>query len=65
MKNNSYLEEWLSKTRYLYMDIFDDNFAINFEEVTNGELVEKGILEIPSDEVLEDLYDMPFQENKI
>ena len=60
MKNNSYLEEWLSKTRYLYMDIFDDNFAPNFEEVTNGELVEKGILEIPSDEVLEDLYDMPF-----
>ena len=60
MKNNSYLEEWLSKTRYLYMDVFDDNFAINFEEVTNGELVEKGILEIPSDEVLEDLYDMPF-----
>ena len=60
MKNNSYLEEWLSKTRYLYMDVFDDNFAINFEEVTNGELVEKGILEIPSGEVLEDLYDMPF-----
>lgn len=60
MKNNSYLEEWLSETRYLYMDVLDDNFAINFEEVTNSELVEKGVLEIPSDEVLEDLYDMPF-----
>ena len=60
MKNNSYLEKWLSETRYLYMDVLDDNFAINFEEVTNRELVEKGVLEIPSDEVLEDLYDMPF-----
>lgn len=60
MKNNSYLEEWLSETRYLYMDVLDNNFAINFEEVKNSELVEKGVLEIPSDEVLEDLYDMPF-----
>ncbi len=60
MKNNSYLEEWLSETRYLYMDVFDDGFSINFEKVTNGELVEKGILKIPSDEVLENLYDIPF-----
>ena len=60
MKNNSYLQEWLSEKRYLHMDVLDDNFAINFEEVTNGELVEKGLLEIPSDESLKDLYDMPF-----
>lgn len=60
MKNNSYLEEWLSETKYLYMDVFDDKFAINFEEVTNGDLVEKGVLEIPSDEVLNNLYDIPF-----
>ena len=60
MKNNSYLEKWLSETRYLYMDVLDDNFAINFEKVTNGELVEKGILEIPSDEAPEDLSDLPF-----
>ena len=60
MKNNSYLEKWLSETRYLYMDVLDDNFAINFEKVTNSELVEKGVLEIPSDEVPEDLSDLPF-----
>lgn len=60
MKNNSYLKEWLSETRYLYMDVFDDWFSINFEKGTNGELVEKGILEIPSDEILEDLYGIPF-----
>ena len=65
MKNNSYLEKWLSETRYLYMDVLDDNFAINFEKVTNSELVEKGVLEIPSDEVPEDLSDLPFQERKI
>ena len=50
MKNNNYLEEWLSETRYLYMDVFDDRFSINFEKVTNGELVEKGIIEKLSDE---------------
>lgn len=60
MKNNNYLEEWLSETRYLYMDVFDDRFSINFEKVTNGELVEKGIIEKLSDEALENLYGMPF-----
>ena len=60
MENNSYFKEWLAETRYLYLDVFDDNFAINFEEVTNSELVEKGLLEIPSDESLKVLYDMPF-----
>lgn len=61
MENNSYFKEWLAETRYLYLDVFDDNFAINFEIVTYGELVEKGVLEIPSDEVLETLYgDLPF-----
>lgn len=60
MKNNRYLEEWLSETTYLYIDVFDDNFAINFDKVTNGELVEKGVLEIPSDEELDDLYNLIF-----
>lgn len=60
MENSNYLEEWLSEKRYLYTDIFDDKFAISFEKVTNSELVKKGLLEIPKDEVLKDLYDMPF-----
>ena len=60
MENSSYLEEWLSEKRYLYTDIFDDKFAISFEKVTNSEVGKKGRLEIPKDEVLKDLYDMPF-----
>lgn len=56
MKNNEYLEEWFSETQYLYMDVFDDNFATSFERVTNKELVKKGILEIPSEEWLEEVY---------
>ena len=49
MKNNIYLNEWLKEKRYLYNDVFDDKFAINFEKVTNAELVEKGLLEMSVD----------------
>lgn len=59
MEKNSYLQEWLSEVSYLYMDVFDDNFAINFNKVSNGELVEKGLLEIPSDEWFELNYNLP------
>ena len=60
MKNNEYLEEWFSETQYLYMDVFDDNFATSFERVTNKELVKNGILEIPSEDWLKEMYEMPF-----
>ena len=60
MKNNEYLEEWFSETQYLYMDVFDDNFATSFERVTNKELVKNGILEIPSEDWLKERYEMPF-----
>ena len=56
MKNNDYLEEWFSETQYLYMDVFDDNFATSFERVTNKELVKNGILEIPSEDWLKERY---------
>ena len=59
MEKHSYLQEWLSEVSYLYMDVFDDNFAINFNKVSNGELVEKGLLEIPSDEWFELNYNLP------
>lgn len=48
MENNSYLETWLSEDAYSCIDVFNDDFAINFEKTTKNELVEKGIIEIPS-----------------
>ena len=58
MENNSYLEEWLSKDTYLCVDVFDDDFAINFEKTTIRELVEKGFIELPNFNFFEE--DDPF-----
>lgn len=61
MKNNSYLEEWLSQTGYLYTDVFDDNFAINFEKRTHQELIELGLVELSTGEKIASEIDaLPF-----
>ncbi|MDD6479481.1 MAG: hypothetical protein PUF48_06735 [Oscillospiraceae bacterium] len=45
MEKNDCLEEWLSEAKFLYMDVYDDNFAINFDRITRQELIGKELLE--------------------
>lgn len=49
---------WLKGTSYLYDDPNDDNFAIDFTRVTNKEKVSKGLLDIPSEDDLNEI--LPF-----
>lgn len=61
MENNSYFKEWLAETRYLYLDVFDDNFAINFEKKTHQELIELGLLKpLTQEELSSQFKDLPF-----
>lgn len=65
MKNNNLLEEWLSEPIYLHKDVYDDNFAINFEKIARRELIGDELLEELRKEGLslvedESLEDLPF-----